>query len=509
MTAGTAAPLVTLPHGGQLRGLWEQGVRVFRGVPYAQAPRGTLRFAAPVPALPWPGVRDATEFAPMAPQLPRTARADAPILGGEDCLAVNVWAPPAEPGARLPVMVWVHGGGVFRGAASEPLYDGASFARPGGVFVSLQYRLGIDGFLHFEDEAEAGSPGGAAPANRGLLDLLAALQWVREHISAWGGDPAQVTVFGQSAGAGALACVLGMPASRGLLQRAILQSPSVACQTLQEAAAARRAVAALAGVAPSLAALGVAAPPAVLHAVHRLAADPALRQQHGLGIRNFFPLRPVVDGQVLVAPPLQALAQQWAAHPPDLQVLVGCNAEEMRLYHVPGGAMDRVTEAQVLAFAQEVGLGADAVQALRATLPPTHPTPGELLCALQSDFYYRVPAQRIAALASRWARSAHAYEFAWPSPQWRGRLGAAHGVELPFVFGNLHTATGQELTGPRPPTALAATMHKGWVAFAQRGDPGWAPYAGVQPLVQRFDVASPAYAPHPEPVRLSLWDGLL
>lgn len=507
MTAGTAAPLVTLPHGGQLRGLWEQGVRVFRGVRYAQAPSGALRFAAPVPASPWPGVRDATEFAPMAPQLPRTARADAPMLGGEDCLAVNVWAPPAEPGARLPVMVWVHGGGFFRGAASEPLYDGASFARQGVVFVSLQYRLGIDGFLNFEDEA--GSRGGAAPANRGLLDLLAALQWVREHISAWGGDPAQVTGFGQSAGAGALACVLGMPASLGLLQRAILQSPSVACQTLQEAAAARCAVAALVGVAPTLAALGAAARPAVLHAVHRLAADPALREQHGLGIRNFFPLRPVVDGQVLVASPLQALAQQWAAHPPDLQVLVGSNAEEMRLYHVPGGAMDRVTEAQMLAFAQEVGLGADAVQALRSILPPTHPTPGELLCALQSDFYYRVPAQRIAALASRWARSAHAYEFGWRSPQWRGRLGAAHGVELPFVFGNLHTATGQELAGPRPPTALAAAMHQGWVAFAQRGDPGWAPYAGEQPLVLRFGVASPACAPHPEPVRLSLWDGLL
>src|SRR3990167_9130657 len=178
MTAGTAAPLVTLPHGGQLRGLCEQGVRVFRGVRYAQAPSGALRFAAPVPASPWPGVRDATEFAPMAPQLARTARADAPMLGGEDCLAVNVWAPPAEPGARLPVMVWVHGGGFFRGAASEPLYDGASFARQGVVFVSLQYRLGIDGFLHFDDEGEAGSRGGATPANRGLLDLLAALQWV-------------------------------------------------------------------------------------------------------------------------------------------------------------------------------------------------------------------------------------------------------------------------------------------------------------------------------------------
>lgn len=503
MTQMTPAPRVTLPHGGQLCGLWERGVRVFRGVRYAQAPGGPLRFAAPVPEQPWRGMRDAIAFAPMAPQLPRVAPADAAMLGGDDCLAANVWAPPAEPGAHLPVMVWVHGGGFFRGAASEPLYDGASFARRGVVFVSLQYRLGIDGFLHFEGEEQA------APANRGLLDLLAALQWVQDHIVAWGGDPAQVTVFGQSAGAGALACVLGMPGQSGLCQRAILQSPSVACQTLQEAAAARRAVAALVGVAPTLAALGAAPRQAVLRAVHRLAAEPALRQQHGLGLRNFFPLRPVVDGQVLAAAPLQALDQQWSATPPNLQVLVGSNAEEVRLYHVPGGVIDRVTEAQLLAFAQEVGLSMDAVQALRATLPPTRATPGELLCALQSDYYYRMPAQRIASTASRWARSAHAYEFAWPSSQWNGRLGAAHGVELPFVFNNLHTATGQDLTGPTPPPMLAEAMHQAWVAFAQRGDPGWSRQAEYgQPQPQRFGDKPPEGAAHPVSLPRSLWTGI-
>lgn len=502
MKVGTAEPRVTLAHGGQLRGLWEEGVRVFRGMPCAQAPRGALRFAAPVPASPWSGVRDATAFAPMAPQLPRAARADAPRLGGDDCLAVNVWAPPAEPGAHLPVMVWVHGGGFFRGAASEPLYDGAALARRGVVLVSVQYRLGIDGFLHFEGEEQA------APANRGLLDLLLALQWVRDHIHAWGGDAARTTVLGQSAGAGALACLMGMPASRGLFQRAILQSPSVACQTLQEAAAARHAVAVLAGVEPTLAALGAAQQAAVLHAVHRLASEPALRQQHGLGGRNFFPLRPVVDGHVLTAPPLEALAQQWAAQPPDLQVLVGSNAQEMRLYHVPGGAIDRVTEAQVHAFAQDVGLNASAAQVLRNMLPPAQQTPGEWLCTLQSDYYYRVPAQRIAALAHRWARSAHGYEFTWPSPQWRGRLGAAHGVELPFVFGNLHTPTGQELTGPTPPAVLAEALQQRWVAFARDGNPGWAPYAGVQPPVQHLGETL-FCAPHPQPERFALWEGVL
>ena len=502
MTVGTAEPRVTLAHGGQLRGLWEEGVRVFRGMPYAQAPRGALRFAAPVPASPWSGVRDATAFAPMAPQLARVAPADAPMLGGDDCLAVNVWAPPAESGAHLPVMVWVHGGGFFRGAASEPLYDGAALARRGVVLVSVQYRLGIDGFLHFEGEEQA------VPANRGLLDLLVALQWVRDHIPAWGGDSARTTVFGQSAGAGALACLMGMPASRGLFLRAILQSPSVACQTLQEAAAARRAVAALAGVEPTLAALRAVPQAAVLHAVHRLASEPTLRQQHGLGGRNFFPLRPVVDGQVLAAPPLEALAQQWADQPPDLQVMVGSNAQEMRLYHVPGAAIDRVTEAQVYDFALDVGLNPSAADALRHLLPPTQQTPGEWLCALQSDYYYRVPAQRIATLASRWARSANGYEFNWPSPQWRGRLGAAHGVELPFVFGNLHTPTGQELAGPTPPAALAEAFQQRWVAFARDGNPGWAPYAGAQPPVQHFGETL-FCTPHPQPERFALWEGVM
>lgn len=497
-----SAPQVTLPHGGRLIGTWESGVRVFRGVRYAQAPRGLQRFAAPLPEQPWSGLRDATHFAPMAPQLARVANAQSPVLGGDDCLAANVWAPPAEPGAGLPVMVWVHGGGFFRGAASDPLYDGAALARRGVVVVSVQYRLGIDGFLHFEGEEHA------APANRGLLDLLAALQWVQGHIAAWGGDPRRVTVFGQSAGAGALACVLGMPGARGLMQRAILQSPSVACQNLQEAAAARHAIAALAGVAPTLAGLGAAPRAAVLHAVHRLASEPALRHSHGLGGRNFFPLRPVIDGAVLPLAPLQALEQQWAAQPPELQMLVGSNAEEMRLYHVPGGAIDRITDAQVLAFAQDVGLDAGAVDALRNLLPPAKQTPGELLCALQSDYYYRVPAQRIAALASRWARSAHAYELDWHSPQWQGRLGPAHGVELPFVFGNLNAPAAQELVGPAPPAALPEAMQQSWVAFARDGEPGWAAYAGSKPLIQRFGATS-SCAPHHWSARLALWDGVL
>lgn len=502
MSGAAEAPLVTLAHGGRLRGVWEQGLRVFRGVPYAMAPYGRLRFAAPVPAQPWSGVRDATTFAPVAPQLARNAREDAPAFGGEGCLAVNVWAPPAEPGAAWPVMVWVHGGGFFRGSSSDPLYDGASFARQGVVFVSLQYRLGIDGFLHFEGDEEC------APPNRGLLDQIAALRWVQEHIHAWGGDPAQVTVFGQSAGAGALACLLGMDASRGLFRRAILQSPSIACQTVQEAACVRRAVGALAGVAPSRVALGAAPVERVLHAVHRLAAEPALRLQHGIGVRNFFPLRPVVDGQVLRAHPLQSLRQQWSAVPPAIQVLVGSNRDEMNLYHVPGRAIDHITESQVLAFVHDVGLPPEAVAVYEAALPWGQRSPGALLSALQSDFYYRVPARRIALLAAQWAESAHQYEFAWASPQWRGRLGAAHGVELPFVFANLQTPQGLEFTGPMPPQDLVQAMHHAWARFVRDGNPGWAPCGVSAPWLQTFDDVLCCEI-HSESARFSVWEGVL
>ncbi len=496
--APPTAPEVVLPHGGRLRGAWKSGLRVFRGISYAQAPYGARRFQPPVAVPAWHGVRDATDFAPMAPQLARAAVAGVPALGGEGCLALNVWAPEAEPGEHLPVMVWVHGGGFFRGGASDPLYDGAAFARQGIVFVSLQYRLGVDGFLHFED----------APANRGLLDQVAALQWVQDHIRAFGGDPARVTVFGQSAGAGALACLLGMPVARGLFQRVILQSPSIACQDLAEAAAVRLAIAALAGVAPTRDAMAQVPLPAVLHAVHRLAAEPALRQCHGIDGRHFFPLRPVVDGTVLPAPPLQALQQAWTAARPGLQVLVGSNADEMRLYHVPGGAMDRVTDAQLQTFADAVGLSADGLQAYATAVGAGATTPGELLCAVQSDYYYRVPARRIAAMASAPGLQAHLYQFDWASPQWRGRLGAAHAVELPFVFGNLHTPQGLEFTGAAPPQALSDDMHQAWVRFAKQGDPGWPAHAQGAPWAMHFDVPTRC-AQSPEPAHWGVWDALL
>ncbi|WCM94979.1 carboxylesterase family protein [Acidovorax sp. NCPPB 2350] len=466
MTAGRGAPHVTLPHGGRLRGAWADGVRVFRGVRYARPPFGALRFEPPAAEPPWHGVRDATRFGPAFLQWPRAAGADAAPSGAEDALTLNVWAPDAPLDARLPVMVWVHGGGFIRGAASDPLYDGASFARQGLVFVSIQYRLGVDGFALLPD----------APANRGLLDQLEALRWVRDCIAAWGGDPGRVTVFGQSAGAGALACLMGMPASHGLFHRAALQSPSMACQTREEARVALGAIAALAGVAATRAALAAAPVAGLLRAVHRLAAEPALRRSHGMDSRHFFPLRPVVDGSCLAVDPLEAIARAWQARGTPLQVLVGHNAEEMRLYHVPGGGLERLTQDDLDGFLRDADLPA----------PPPGGTPGERLCALQSRYYYGAPAQRLAELAGLHARSSHRYLFTWPSPQCAGRLGAAHGIDLPFVFDTLGSPTGQELAGPAPPRDLARRMHAAWTRFARDGDPGWPRHAGPAPWTEVF-----------------------
>lgn len=475
VTDARGAPEVQLSHGGRLRGWREAGLRVFKGIRYALPPFGTRRFAPPVAAAPWQGVREALDFGPAFPHWPRHAAPDADPVGGEDALSLNVWAPDAPADARLPVMVWVHGGGFVRGSASEPLYDGAAFARQGVVFVSIQYRLGVDGFAHLPD----------APPNRGLLDQLMALRWVKDHIGAWGGDAARVTAFGQSAGAGAIACLMGLPEARGLFQRVILQSPSVACQTVEEAQAALAAIGELAGVVPDRAALAQAPLAPLLRAVQRLTQDAGLRRTMGLASRHLFPLRPVLDGRMLVAPPLQALQTAWQ-QPSSLQLLVGHNADEMRLYHVPGGGLARITEADVEDFARSAGVALPVAQAS---------TSGERLCALQSDYHYAAPAAALAHLAATRAASAHRYRFVWPSPGFDGHLGAAHGVELPFVFGNVDNAAARELAGTSPPRALSQQMQQAWVRFAKTGDPGWAAHRPELPCVKLFGAREAVAAP--------------
>ena len=452
---------VRLQDGGRLEGTLENGNVVYRGIRYAQPPFGDLRFQPPEPVPPWTGVVRAFEFAPASPQAPRDA--DTPMFGGENCLALNVWA-PADVGSECPVMVWIPGGAYMRGNASDPVYDGAAFARKGIVFVSMNYRVGVDGFMAI--------PG--VLANRGLLDLIAGLQWVKRNIAAFGGDASRITVAGGSAGAGAIACLIGMASTRGLFCRAILQSPSLATHTVAEADVAAKAIATLMDVPLSREAIARVPLPQVVATLKRLADDPSLRRDFGFSTRNFFPVRAVVDGAILKTSPLTAMADSWKHQSPDFSLLVGCNKEEMRLYTVPTGVIEQTTHGELMEFARDVGVTEHAAL-FYAENPETKSklTPGEILCAMQSDYFYRISARKIAAEASAAGISTYMYEFDWRSRRCNGRLGAAHGLEIPFVFDQLPTPAGTEITGPGASSALAEAMHGSWVRFVKEGRPAW------------------------------------
>ena len=224
-------------------------------------------------------------------------------------------------------MVWIPGGGFMRGGASDALYDGSAMARQGIVFVSINYRIGVDGFMHFDD----------ATPNRGLQDQLAALRWVQEHIALFGGDPQRVTVAGVSAGAGALTHLMGLPVSNTLFQRVILQSPSMQSHSLEDAQRIREALAGVLGVLPTRQALAAVPLASLTRALASFVGNEALKKQWGLRPKNFFPVRPVIDGHMLHMEPLRAIEKHLSKGAAPRAVLLGFNAEEMRFYLVPNG----------------------------------------------------------------------------------------------------------------------------------------------------------------------------
>ncbi|MGH3168897.1 MAG: carboxylesterase/lipase family protein, partial [Trebonia sp.] len=284
---------------GRVRGCLENGIYVFRGMPFAKPPLGALRFRAPEDPAPWDGVRDASAFGPPAPQVDpaaQTSLVPAQWPGGQEWLTVNVWTPDIAT-AGLPVLVWIHGGAYLIGSGADPVSDGAGFAMSGVVLVSCNYRLGFEGW--------ADIPG--APANRGLLDQVAALTWVRENVAKFGGDPSNVTVFGESAGAGSVAALLAMPSARGLFRRAIAQSVPGTFFGPDLAAEVTAAIASQAGVAPSYDALAALSPADLVRASAEVTAHLVEMPRLGPVAYTPTPFSPVVDGQVLPRSPWRAL----------------------------------------------------------------------------------------------------------------------------------------------------------------------------------------------------------
>jgi carboxylesterase type B len=485
---------------GEVRGSITDGVYVFKGVPYAAQPFGAKRLRPPQPVVPWSGVRDALDFGPNPPQppLPPHVSALLPVvtIPGEDCLNLDIYTPDLGA-AGLPVMVWITGGFFEYGGTSW--YAGSRFARDGVICMAINYRVGPDGFLYF----------GQGDANRGLLDQIAALQWVRDNIAAFGGDPDHVTIFGESAGGMSVGTLLAMPRAEGLFRRAIVESGSA--QHATSAATAQRIAGYLAeklGVPTTREAIAGVPLDRLLAAQAELKAevdahpDPV---RWGEVAVNLLPWEPVIDGEILPARPIDRLVAGASA---GVDVLVGSNAEEMRIGLVPSGMIDQITDESLKAAMIGYGL---PVEAALTTYRSAHPgtSAGELLEAIWTDWYWRIPALRIAEAHAKNATSpagTYLYEFAWRSPQFNGRLGACHSLEIAFVFDTLGNGP-DLLLGPNPPQGLADTMHAAWVAFATRGDPGWPRYDLARRAAMRFDTTSRVVA-DPLAAERVLWEGL-
>jgi para-nitrobenzyl esterase len=462
--------LVVETAAGQVAGELRHDVAIWKGIPYAAPPLGALRFAPPAPPVPWTGVRPATAYGAVAAQSrdPRIAMMSGvtdKVASGEDCLTLNVFAPVPGRGGPYPVMVWIHGGAFIMGSGSSPLYHGGSFAASGVVVVTINYRLGLPGLLYLGELDPARAAGNVA-----LLDQVAALAWVRDHIAGFGGDPGRVTVMGESAGAISIATLLAMPAAKGLFHRAILQSGAsgLAAPSRADATAlARRVIGELGCTVAELAEVPI---DRLLEIQGQVAA--------GLGVGA---LSPCVDGVTVPAPPLDAVRAGSAAGIP---LLLGTNRDEWTLFEVFLG------EISVDGFRAPVRarLGDAVVDRLLAAYAADHPDARgdhRAWVDLVGDTVFRIPVIRLAEAQAAQGAPVYLYRFDWRSPAFGGRLGAAHALELPFVWNRLDLPVSQLLIGgnPLPLQPLATAMHATWVAFIRDGEPA----GGGLPAWPRYD----------------------
>jgi len=481
---GTAEHPVVETTAGAVRGSRRGGSDVFLGIPYAEVPFGDRRFAAPEPRAPWSGVRDALAYGPT-PQRRALAEVTAipePSIPGEDVLSVNVFTPAGSGrgaregsgGAGLPVLVYIHGGGYVAGSPASPWYDGTAFNRDGVVVVTISYRLGFEGFGWLPD----------APANRGALDWVLALEWVRDNVAAFGGDPARVTIAGQSAGGGAVMTLLTMPRARGLFARAAALSAAPADIPLATAELATSDLADRLGIAVGRDAFAAVPEAAVLEAVgtrfapiERPTAQSLLAMTRGMG--GLLTFGPVVDGDVhrgTVDDGLRGGAGR------DVPLLLGYTRDEFaglaRAHRDLFGSWD----AEELL--RQLGLDPDVARRYVATLPGRDAA--DVLGQYTTDLVFRRHLPRWVA-AREGSAPTWAYDFAW-----RSRVDgvAGHCLDVPFVFDVLGEEHVARLAGPDAPQELADRVHGAYVAFVRGGSPGWAPAGDGSGVAMVFDDAS-------------------
>lgn len=486
---------------GTIRGQEREHDHAFLGVPYALSPAGERRWLAPAPLEPWAGVVETTApgaAAPQDPFVPSTFRAQGPE--SEDCLFLNVFTPACDDGRR-PVLFWIHGGGFSHGSGTQRHYDGGPLAARGdAVVVTINYRLGALGYLYLG--AHGGDRWGAA-TNAGQLDQIAALRWVHDNIERFGGDPDNVTIFGQSAGGVAVSTLLAMPAARGLFAKAIAQSGTAnRLGGTDHAASVATAFLDRVGVPD--------ADPTALRAV----PVPELLQAQGA--RGA--LSPVVDGDTLPIKPLAGIRDGAVA---DIPLMIGTARDEQRLYVAPDRPPidDDTLVAQVAATLPRgaADRAAEAVEVYRVSRSARGlgATNHDVADAVATASRFRMPALRMAEAASAHQPATFVYQFDWESPARGGTLGACHGIEIPFVFGSIGRTGDDRMSGSGPDAdRLSGQLMDAWIAFARHGDPShdgigpWPGYDAATRSTMVFDRDSGVqHAPFEE--ERQLWESLL
>ncbi|MFC5104904.1 carboxylesterase/lipase family protein [Kibdelosporangium philippinense] len=429
---------------GAVQGKTDNGVSAFLGIPYAAPLDGVRRFQAPQPPQPWDGVRDATAFSAAPPQVQMHPLPALWHPGDDtDSLTVNVWTPDPEA-SGLPVMVWLYGGAFVFGAASQPEYDGTNLASTGVVLVTLNYRIGFEGLGWLPD----------APHNRALLDQLAALRWVQDNIASFGGDPGNVTIFGQSAGASSVAALTAADEGRGLFGRAIGQSVTAAFFPEQRARDTAERIASALGV-PLNAEAFANVPPEAIHAVQSVPGE--------------------------VTPYGLVMDEPWHALRAEVDLITGFTRDEYRFFAM--ALNEDLSTVDNAGIAAAFGVSLDAY---RSAYPDASDT--DLYFLIQSDWAFRIPST---LCAQEHPGRSWNYELTWPTPVFGGALGACHLLDVPLTFGNFHGPMAAMLFGDSiPPEAmeLAEEVRKSLTSFAATGDPGWPEYRRGEALTRIWDV---------------------